>query len=97
MNSKYTIYTTIPVIIVGTIIVAVIIIIIITTLKRSQPNIYTYVLFMYSIFVLGHNIDVNDVKTQQNEAYDVIGQFRVNMFENMSYGDITAHRLPIKQ
>ena len=52
---------------------------------------------MYSIFVLGHNIDVNDVNTQQNEAYNVIGQFRVNMFENMSYGNITTLRLPMKQ
>ena len=48
---------------------------------------------MYSIFVLCHNIDVNDVNTQQNEAYDVIGQFRVNVVENMSYGDI---RLSVK-
>ena len=52
---------------------------------------------MYNIFVLGHNINVNDVNTQQNEAYDVIGQFRVNMSENMSYGDITTHRLPVKK
>ena len=80
-------------------IVIIIIIIIIRTIKRSQQSIYSpiYDIFMYCIFVLGHNTDVNDVKTQQNEAYDVIGQFRVNMFENMSYGDITAHRLPIKQ
>ena len=51
---------------------------------------------MYNIFVLCHNIDVNDVYTQQNEAYDVIGQFRVNVTENMCYGDITNHRLPVK-
>ena len=55
---------------------------------------------MYTIYVLGHNIDVNDVTTQQSEAYDIIGQFRVNpvnMVENMSYGDIATHRLPMKQ
>ena len=51
---------------------------------------------MYNIFVLCHNIDVNDVYTQQNEAYNVIGQFRVNVAENMSYGDITTHRQPVK-
>ena len=82
-----------------TTILAVVIIIIIITIKRSQQSIYspTYVLFMYSIFVLGHNIDVNDVNTQQNEAYDIIGQFSVNMFENMSYVNVTTHRLSIKQ
>ena len=81
-----------------TIIVAVVIITIIIAIKRSQQSIYSpiYDIFMYNIFVLGHNIDVNDVNTQQNEAYDVIGQFRVNMSENMSYGDITTHRLPVK-
>ena len=79
--------------------VIIIIIIIIIATKRSQERIYrpTYDIFMYSIFVLGHNINVNDVNTQQNEAYDVIGQFRVNMFENMSYGNITSLRLQMKQ
>ena len=81
-----------------TILAVVIIIIIIIAIKRSQQSIYSpiYDILMYNIFVLGHNIDVNDVNTQQNEAYDVIGQFRVNMSENMSYGDITTHRLPVK-
>ena len=81
-----------------TTILAVVIITIIIAIKRSQQSIYspTYDILMYNIFVLGHNINVNDVNTQQNEAYDVIGQFRVNMSENMSYGDITTHRLPVK-
>ena len=37
------------------------------------------------------------MNTQQNEVYDVIGQFRVNMFENMSYGNIATLRLQMKQ
>ena len=76
----------------------IIIIIIITTIKRSQQSIYIHIFSLCTVyFVLGHNTDVNDVNTQQNEAYNVIGQFRVNMFENMSYGNITTLRLPMKQ
>ena len=58
-------------------IVAIIIIFIITTIKRSQQSIYIYSLYVqYNVIILlGHNITDNDVNTQQNEAYDVIGQF----------------------
>ena len=58
-------------------IVAIIIIFIITTIKRSQQSIYIYSLYVqYNVIILlGHNITDNDVNTQQNEPYDVIGQF----------------------
>ena len=42
------------------------------------------------IIILGHNITDNDINTQQNEAYDVIGQFKMKMVHNVSYEDVTT-------
>ena len=38
----------------------------------------------------------HDVNTQQNEAYDVIGQFKMKIVHNVSYEDVTtrANRAP---
>ena len=68
------------------------VIIIITTIKRSQQSIYIYSLYVqYNVIILlGHNITDNDVNTQQNEAYDVIGQFKMKMIHNISYEDVTV-------
>ena len=71
---------------------AILIIIIITTIKRSQQSIYIYSVYIqYNVIILlGHNIADNDVNTQQNEAYDVIGQFKMKIVHNVSYEDVTT-------
>ena len=72
---------------------AIIIIIIITkTIKRSQQSIYIYSLYVqYNVnILLGHNITNNDVNSQQNAAYDVIGQFRMDMLLNIKCEDVKA-------
>ena len=68
------------------------IIIITRTIKRSQQSIYIYSLYVqYNVnILLGHNITDNDVNIQQNEAYDVIGQFKMKIVRNVSYEDVTA-------
>ena len=65
----------------------IIIIIVTTTIKRSQQGIYIYSLYVqYNVIILlGHNITDNDINTQQNEAYDIIGQFKMKMIHNISY------------
>ena len=42
------------------------------------------------MILLGHNITDNDVNIQQNEAYDVIGQFKMKIVNNVSYEDVTT-------
>ena len=75
-----------------TIIVVIIIIIITTTIKRSQQSIYICSLYVqYNVIILlGHNITDNDINTQQNEAYDFIGQFKMKMIHNVSYEVVPA-------
>ena len=70
---------------------AIIVIIIITAVKRSQQSIYSLYVQYNVIILLGHNITDNDINTQQNEAYDVIGQFKMEMVPNVSYEDVTSH------
>ena len=83
--------TIIPVIIAVTIIVIIIIIIIITAIKRSQQSIYIFSYVQYNVIILlDHNITDNDINTQQNEAYDVIGQFKMEMALNVMSDDVTA-------
>ena len=75
------------------IIATIIIIIIIRTIKRSQQSMHIYSLYIqYNVIILlGHNITDNDINPQQNEAYDVIGQFRMEIVHNVSYEDVTTH------
>ena len=70
------------------------------TIKMSQQSmhvIYIYIYtfsFMYNIILiilLGHKITDNDVNIQQNEAYDVIGQFKMKIVRNVSYEEVTTH------
>ena len=70
--------------------VIIIIIIIITTIKRSQQSIYSLYVQYNVIILLGHNITDNDINTQQNEAYDVIGQFKMKIVHNVLYEDVSA-------
>ena len=69
----------------------IIVIIIITNIKRSQQSIYSLYVQYNVIILLGHNITDNDINTQQNEAYDVIGQFKMKIVHNVSYEDVTSH------
>ena len=61
-------------------------------LSRDLNKVYIYSLYVqYNVIILlGHNITDNDGNTQQNEAYDVIGQFKMKMIRNISYEDVTA-------
>ena len=60
-------------------------------LSRDLNKVYIYSLYVqYNVIILlGHNITDNDINRQQNEAYDVIGQFNMNMIHNISYEDVT--------
>ena len=60
-------------------------------LSRDLNKVYIYSLYVqYNVIILlGHNITDNGINTQQNEAYDVIGQFNMNMSHNISYEDAT--------
>ena len=59
-------------------------------LSRDLNKVCIYSLYVqYNVIILlGHNITDNDVNTQQNEAYDVIGQFKMKIVHNVSYEDV---------
>ena len=61
-------------------------------LSRDLNKVYIYSLYVqYNVIILlGHNITDNDINTQQNKAYDVIGQFKMKMIHNISYEFVAA-------
>ena len=61
-------------------------------LSRDLNKVYIYSLYVqYNVIILlGHNITDNDVNTQKNEAYDIIGQFKMKIVRNVSYEDVPA-------
>ena len=61
-------------------------------LSRDLNKVYIYSLYVqYNVIILlGHNITDNDVNTQKNEAYDIIGQFKMKIVRNVSYEDVTT-------